>query len=197
MSIPYIEKLAKQGKGSVENLEKEWNEAKKDAEDEGKGDNYAYVTSIFKRRINASTKEMNRLFGARWTGQGAGIFFFCTTTERVLWVKRSDQGDHPNEWAWPGGGVEPGETPEQAALRECQEEIGFNGDVTLRPAYESHSDDGFVFFTFIGVINKEFIPTLNDEHTDYVWAKFEEPPHPLHPGCQEYLDVAEAQARER
>ncbi len=36
---------------------------------------------------------------------------------------------HPHEtptWAVPGGSIEPGETPEQAALREAKEETGLN-----------------------------------------------------------------------
>jgi len=40
---------------------------------------------------------------------------------RVLLVRRSDDGT----WGLPGGGVEPGETWQAAALRECQEETGW------------------------------------------------------------------------
>jgi len=31
---------------------------------------------------------------------------------------------HPGQWALPGGRIDPGETPDQAALRELEEEIG-------------------------------------------------------------------------
>jgi len=31
---------------------------------------------------------------------------------------------HAGQWALPGGRLDPGETPEQAALRECREEVG-------------------------------------------------------------------------
>jgi mutator protein MutT len=47
-----------------------------------------------------------------------------TPDNRALLLKRSDNADHPGEWCFPGGGIEPGETAEQAAAREVTEEIG-------------------------------------------------------------------------
>jgi 8-oxo-dGTP diphosphatase len=44
---------------------------------------------------------------------------------RVLLIRRSDDGS----WGLPGGGVEVGESWEQAAVRECQEETGWQVDV--------------------------------------------------------------------
>ncbi len=41
--------------------------------------------------------------------------------DRVLLVRRSDDGT----WGLPGGGVEPGETWQAAAVRECHEETGW------------------------------------------------------------------------
>jgi hypothetical protein len=54
MPTNYIKKLAKEGKGSVESLEKKWDEAKSAANKEGKGSNFAYTTSIFNKMIGAS-----------------------------------------------------------------------------------------------------------------------------------------------
>lgn len=51
MPTSYIKELHKEGHGSIAALEKKWDEAKAIAVKEGKADNFAYVTSIFKRLV--------------------------------------------------------------------------------------------------------------------------------------------------
>ena len=67
--------------------------------------------------------------------------------DRILMVKHS-QGDD----AWyctPGGGIEKGETPEQAALRELQEECNVSGVVIKKTSeYVCPIDDNSFFYTF-------------------------------------------------
>ena len=46
---------------------------------------------------------------------------------RVLLVRRADDG----RWAMPGGWVDPGETPEQAVVREVAEETGLRVSAPL------------------------------------------------------------------
>jgi 8-oxo-dGTP diphosphatase len=43
---------------------------------------------------------------------------------RVLIAQRKNAGYHPLKWEFPGGKVETGETPEDAVIRELEEELG-------------------------------------------------------------------------
>ena len=119
------------------------------------------------------------------TGEAAGVLFIAKDTGRVLFVLRSNQGDDPNVWCSLGGGVEEGESIDQAVHREVGEEAGFYGDYDLQHIHTS--DDGsFKYHNHIALVPTEFTPKLNEEHTDYVWA--DKLPTPLHPGLQQALD---------
>ena len=64
---------------------------------------------------------------------------------RVLIAQRPEGKSMAGLWEFPGGKVDPGETPEQALIRELQEELGI--DVTencLAPfTFASHRYDDF------------------------------------------------------
>lgn len=98
--------------------------------------------------------------------EAAGVCFYVDG--RVLLVQRGPDGDHPGEWAFPGGHVEPGESPEQAARREAFEEVGLWYQGTLFPVAVTE-ENGVRFHTFMAYPTP-FIVVLNDESTNFIWA---------------------------
>ncbi len=54
-----------------------------------------------------------------------GIIMF--NTQGQVWLGKRLEHDDPHCWQFPQGGIDPGETPRDAALREVWEETGANG----------------------------------------------------------------------
>jgi 8-oxo-dGTP diphosphatase len=48
---------------------------------------------------------------------------------RILIAQRKRTAQHPLKWEFPGGKVEPDETPESAVMRELHEELGIRPQV--------------------------------------------------------------------
>ena len=59
--------------------------------------------------------------------------------DRVLLCQRNDGGHLPLLWEFPGGKIEPGETPREALLRELQEELGVTSHIGRQLAEARHT----------------------------------------------------------
>jgi 8-oxo-dGTP pyrophosphatase MutT (NUDIX family) len=117
------------------------------------------------------------------TVTAVGVWFYTVDTHRYLYLMRNDP-KHPGSWGLPGGRVESGETLLEAMTRECREELGFVPDYLRMIPLEKFttSDAGFEYHTFFCVVDSEFQPILNDEHTGYAWIDSGIWPRPMHPG---------------
>lgn len=121
-------------------------------------------------------------------GKAAGIYFFSPTDEKYLVLRRSADSDFPGTWCGAGGGIEAGETPREAAIREAFEELNFTDNANLVPLYKE-TEPGFVLYLYLGIVDKMFAPTLNDEHTSWEWLSLDEKPSEgeFHPGTVRFL----------
>lgn len=65
--------------------------------------------------------------------------------DRVLLIRGVDSTTRGRApwWFTPGGGLEPGETPHEAALREVREETGLTLESVSGPVYEQEMDFAF------------------------------------------------------
>lgn len=104
---------------------------------------------------------------------------------RVLFLRRGNDGDHPGEWAFPGGKTEDGETAEESARRETLEEAGYEPHKLIQIG---KSNDGAVEFTTFYHECRPFDVALSDESTEFMWAPIGAWPDPLHPGCRFVLE---------
>ena len=60
--------------------------------------------------------------------RGAVLLLFGAQRDLLLTERAHDMRSHPGQVSFPGGTIDPGETPRQAALREAEEETGLRPD---------------------------------------------------------------------
>lgn len=120
---------------------------------------------------------------------GVGTVFLALDTERVLLQFRNSDKRHKHTWGFWGGLVEKGESPYEALTRELDEELGLVPDINkLNPidVYQS-KDKNFMYYSFVAVIEEEFMPNLNGESCGYAWVNIGTWPKPLHEGARATL----------
>lgn len=98
-----------------------------------------------------------------------------TRHERVLLVHRHPaRANYPDCWDLPGGHVEPGESPEQAATRECLEELGVEA-CALVPLPVVSGVVGLTMFPYLATRwNGEPTNRAPEEHDAIGWFSREE-----------------------
>jgi len=111
--------------------------------------------------------------GVRWGRYGAaGVLFRHIDDDGVAWLflaRRSPFCHRGGTWGVPGGALDDGERPLEAALREFTEEVG-----SLPVSYavaEVHEDDhgGWSYWTIVVDVDEPFpLPTTLNWETDEV-----------------------------
>jgi 8-oxo-dGTP pyrophosphatase MutT (NUDIX family) len=120
---------------------------------------FAHVSRLFEAGHSGPPPE---LFGDQ---RLAGDESFRPAAVLVALTERDDPGvlllhrpshmrSHPGQIAFPGGGIDPGETPVEAALREAHEELGIDPGLVRvigeSDVYQTHS--GFEITPVVAVV---------------------------------------------
>ncbi len=88
---------------------------------------------------------------------------------KIFGAKRGNRGETAGKWEFPGGKIEPGERPEQTAVREIREEIGaeVTADSFFMTVRHTYTTFELTMHTYLcSVASGSF--TLA-EHTDSRW----------------------------
>lgn len=120
----------------------------------------------------------------------SGALFYAKNSKRFLFVLRN-QGRTAGTWGIVGGKQEETDVSTYESLkREIVEEIGALPQIRKVIPLElfTSNDDKFSYHTYLMIVDEEFIPKLNHEHSGYAWCKMATSPKPLHQGLKNTLN---------
>lgn len=127
-----------------------------------------------------------------WGEKGAGALILCPETKRFLLPLRSKTVDEGGTWGTWGGAIDGNENPMDAVAREFKEEAKYRGNITFHPLCKFEHDSGFVYYNFIGIVDKEFRPIINWETERAEWREIHDFPTNLHFGVKNILSNSTA-----
>lgn len=108
---------------------------------------------------------------------------------QLLLVRRTINDSRPGEWEFPGGGIEFGENPMDATIREVKEETGLDVNIaeltSVKSAVYGNGNKQIfriMYACMLTDINQEVV--LSKEHSAYQWINISE----IQPANQFYLN---------
>jgi 8-oxo-dGTP diphosphatase len=96
--------------------------------------------------------------------KGAAVLVRNTCGDVLLLKRAPESRFAPDKWGYPGGKIEKGETPEEAVIRETQEETQLQLQTITPLGVVNGVVEAFYSNDFAGNVEIDF------EHTDWKWV---------------------------
>ncbi len=122
-------------------------------------------------------QKLTDLDWSSWKAKDPATLVFVMRDDEILLINKKT-GLGKGKVNGPGGKVEPGETPEQCAVRECQEELGITvSNLEYCGEHKFQFVDGYSIHVFV-YRTREFrgVPTESREACP-MWVKVDEIPY--------------------
>ena len=121
--------------------------------------------------------------------KAAGVLIVARESGRIFLLYRAPDNKVGSVWGLLSGTMEGDEEPLETIKRETYEEIKVNPNkIDYYFNGEEERSDGLIFYYFLGFVDFEFEPELNEENSDSGWFKKDELPEPLFPGLKEKIN---------
>ena len=136
-----------------------------------------YLLSTFKDRLKMHKDKIEQIDWDKWEFTEDAVLTFIKNRDELLLIHKK-RGLGKGKVNAPGGRVEPGETNMQAAIRECQEEVGLTPSGLVEVGelnfifMDGYSLKGYVFFA-----NKFSGNLIETDEADPFWCKISEIPY--------------------
>ena len=103
---------------------------------------------------------------------GVKVIVIHSETQKILLIQRSEKCSRPHGWDFPGGGVNTGEDPSDACIREAEEETGLSlynvRPVTTSTFSEKEKTTSLVIGYQASTDSNDIV--LSWEHESYRWV---------------------------
>jgi 8-oxo-dGTP diphosphatase len=94
-------------------------------------------------------------------------FFFDDHAEKVALILKSKPEWQAGNFNAIGGKIEPGETPLDAMIRECEEEAGVTAEWHYRFTYQMENEFAVHFFTTFSSEQMDLIQSMEEEEISF------------------------------
>ena len=123
-----------------------------------------YLERLFELLGSSYDKIMTLTEGDKMT-KGAAVILIDENNRTLILKRAKESSWMPGKWGLPGGQLEEGETPKQAAIRETAEETNINVDPKdLKELEVSHDVPVYTTRSWSGKVKIDF------EHDDFKWV---------------------------